>query len=131
MQGRVRFFTPKKWGLIDYSLNDEVRTIFFHISEIQLAEDGFQYEPVTGCLVEFLIGYTPDQTERSHSDVDSDSKAGGRKPREVKESSAAERHMQGEPGFVEAGRRSAAVQDRRRETQKVFADRRKKSSANR
>src|SRR6266480_1328794 len=74
---------------------------------------------------------TPDQTERNHSDVDSDSKAGGRKPRQVKESSAAERHVQGEPGFVEAGRRSVAVQSRRRETEKVFADRRKKSSVNR
>ncbi len=74
---------------------------------------------------------TPDQTERNHSDVDSDSKAGGRKPRQVKESSAAERHVQGEPGFVEAGRRSTAVQSRRRETEKVFADRRKKSSVNR
>jgi len=74
---------------------------------------------------------TPDQTERNHSDVDSDSKAGGRKPRQVKESSAAERHVQGEPGFVEAGRRSTAVQSRRRETEKVFADRRKKSSVSR
>jgi len=61
---------------------------------------------------------TPEQFERSHEDVDSDSKAGGRKPREVKESSAAERRVQGEPGFVEAGRRSAAVQSRRRETER-------------
>ena len=74
---------------------------------------------------------TPEQFERRHEDVDSDSKLGGRKPREVKESAAAERHVQGEPGFVEAGRRSAAVQSRRRETEKVFADRRKKSSVNR
>ncbi len=74
---------------------------------------------------------TPEQFERRHEDVDSGSKLGGRKPREVKESSAAERHVQGEPGFVEAGRRSAAVQSRRRETEKVFADRRKKSSVNR
>jgi len=74
---------------------------------------------------------TPEQFERRHEDVDSDSKLGGRKPREVKESSAAQRHVQGEPGFVEAGRRSAAVQSRRRETEKVFADRRKKSSVSR
>jgi hypothetical protein len=89
------------------------------------SEDAPEHQPQGG------FGYTEDQTERSHSDVDSDSKAGGRKPREVKESSAAERHVQGEPGFVEAGRRSVAVQSRRRETEKVFADRRKKSSVNR
>jgi hypothetical protein len=73
--------------------------------------------------------FTPDQTERSHSDVDSGSKAGGHKSREVKESVAAERHVQGEPGFVEAGRRSAAVQSRRRETEKVFDSHRKKYSS--
>jgi len=89
------------------------------------SEDAPEHQPQGG------FSFTPDQTERSHSDVDSDSKTGGHKPREVKESSAAERHVQGEPGFVEAGRRSAAVQSRRRETEKVFADRRKKSSVNR
>ena len=72
---------------------------------------------------------TPDQTERNHSDVDSDSKAGGHKPREVKESSAAERHVQGEPGFVERDRRSTQVRKNRAETEKVFDSRRKKSSS--
>ncbi len=72
---------------------------------------------------------TPDQTERNHSDVDSDSKAGGHKPREVKESSAAERHVQGETGFVERDRRSTQVRKNRAETEKVFDSRRKKSSS--
>jgi hypothetical protein len=72
---------------------------------------------------------TPEQFERRHEDVDSGSKSGGHKPREVKDSSVAERHVQGEPGFVEAGRRSAAVQSRRRETEKVFDSHRKKYSS--
>ena len=55
MQGRVRFFTPKKWGFISYSLNGDVREIFFHISQIQVAEDGVKYEPVAGCVVDFVI----------------------------------------------------------------------------
>ena len=72
---------------------------------------------------------TPDQTERNHSDVDSDSKAGGHKPRQVKESSAAERHITGEQGFVERDRRSAKVRKNRSETEQVFDSRRKKSSS--
>jgi len=72
---------------------------------------------------------TPEQFERRHEDVDSDSKAGGRKPREVKESSAAERHITGEQGFVERDRRSTQVRKNRAETEKVFDSRRKKSSS--
>ncbi len=55
MQGCVRFFTSNKWGFIDYRMNDEAKEIFFHIAQIQVAEDGFKYDPVAGCLVDFVI----------------------------------------------------------------------------
>jgi len=71
----------------------------------------------------------PEQFERRHENVDSDSKAGGRKPRDVKESSVAERHVQGEPGFIEAGRRHANVVANRKETERTFDSRRKRSSS--
>jgi hypothetical protein len=73
--------------------------------------------------------FTPDEFERTHADVDSESKLGGHKQREVKESSAAERHVTGEPGFIEASRRSASVAQNRKETEKAFDDRRKRYSS--
>ena len=60
MQGRVRFFTSQKWGFIDYSLREEKRRIFFHISEIKSAEDDVQYEPTSGCRVDFVISNKSD-----------------------------------------------------------------------
>jgi len=60
MQGRVRFFTTNKWGFIEYSLKDETKKIFFHISEIKPAEDGVQYEPISGCRVDFVISNKSD-----------------------------------------------------------------------
>jgi hypothetical protein len=48
--------------------------------------------------------------------------------RKVKESAVAERHVQSDEGFKIAERRSASVAQNRKETEKVFADRRKKSS---
>lgn len=41
------------------------------------------------------------------------------------------RHVQSDEGFKIAERRSASVAANRKETEKVFADRRKKSSVNR
>src|SRR5712664_2456681 len=84
------------------------------------SEDAPVHEPQGG------FRYTPDQTERRHEGVDSDSKAGGRKPREVKESSVAERHVQGEPGFTEAERRHSSVAANRKETERTFDSRRKR-----
>ena len=51
--------------------------------------------------------------------------------RKVGESAVAERHVRSDDGFKIAERRSASVAANRRETEKVFADRRKKSSVNR
>jgi hypothetical protein len=51
--------------------------------------------------------------------------------RQVKQSDVAERHVQSDDGFKIAERRSASVQQNRKETEKVFADRRKKTSVNR
>ena len=51
--------------------------------------------------------------------------------RKVSESAVAERHVQSDEGFKIAERRSASVAANRKETEKVFADRRKKSSVSR
>ena len=51
--------------------------------------------------------------------------------RQVKQSDVAERHVQSDDGFKIAERRSASVAQNRRDTEQVFADRRKKSSPNR
>jgi hypothetical protein len=51
--------------------------------------------------------------------------------RKVNESAVAERHVQSDEGFKIAERRSASVAQNRQETEKVFADRRKKSSVSR
>ena len=51
--------------------------------------------------------------------------------RKVNESAVAERHVQSDDGSKIAERRSASVAQNRQETEKVFADRRKKSSVNR
>jgi hypothetical protein len=74
--------------------------------------------------------YTKPQFERKHEQapVVADGAIDNRK---VKESSVAERHVQSDDGFKIAERRSASVAANRKETEKVFADRRKKSSANR
>ena len=76
------------------------------------------------------FGYSDDQTERSHSQapVVEDGAIDNRK---VGESAVAERHIRSDDGFRIAERRSASVQQNRKETEKVFADRRKKSSVNR
>src|SRR5712664_2301258 len=46
-EGKVLFYHPRKFGRIEYS--DEfsnLRTIFFHLNDVEPAEDGLQYEPV-------------------------------------------------------------------------------------
>jgi hypothetical protein len=80
-------------------------------------------------VAENPMKYTVPQFERRHEDVDSGSKIGGRKPRDVKESPVAERHVQGEPGFTGAERRHASVVANRKETERTFDSRRKGSSS--
>ena len=76
------------------------------------------------------FGYSKDQTVRKHEPAPVVEK-GAIDNRKVKESTVAERHVQSDAGFRIAERRSASVAQNRKETEKGFADRRKRSSVNR
>jgi cold shock CspA family protein len=52
-QGRVSCFKETKYGFISYL---DGRRIFFHIADVNAAEDGIQHEPYEGCLVDFERG---------------------------------------------------------------------------
>ena len=75
--------------------------------------------------------YTKPQFERKHEQapVVEDGAIDNRKTAESKVTLG--RHVQSDDGFKIAERRSASVAANRKETEKVFADRRKQSSVNR
>jgi hypothetical protein len=77
------------------------------------------------------FGYSKDQTQRKHepAPVVEDGAIDTRKTAESKVTLG--RHVTSDNGFQIAERRSASVQQNRKETDRVFADRRKKSSVNR
>ena len=58
LQGRVRFWNGERmWGRIIYNTGTNFdKSIFFHISDVLLHEDGVQYQPIKDCWVEFEPG---------------------------------------------------------------------------
>lgn len=82
-------------------------------------------EPDSGSVCD----YTKDQTVRKHESMPSEPEKGGRKTPVTKSTKVAERHVIGEPGFVERDREQKHVAQRRKETEKVFEEHRKKRSS--
>ncbi len=85
------------------------------------SEDAPEHKPQGG------FGYTKEQFKRKHEQAPV-VEEGAIDNRSTKKTGVGERHVTSQPGFDVAKRRSGSVQSNRAETEKVFADRRKKSS---
>jgi len=86
------------------------------------SEDAPEHKPQGG------FGYTKEQFERKHEQAPS-VEDGAIDNRKVGESVVAERYVQSDPGFKIADRRSTHVRSERKNTERTFDSRRKRSSS--